>query len=211
MTMKLYYSETPNPHKPCAVAKYLSVPVEYVRVDLAKGEHKQPDFLAVNPNGKTPAFEDGEVKLWEAHAIMAYLAEKAGSDLWPDDPVEQIEVMKWLNWDTAHFSRHAGRLWFQNFLKGIIGAGEPDQAEIEDAMGFFRQFAAVLNDHLKGRDFIACNRLTIADFGVATFMPRWQEAKLPLEDYPEICRWRDRMATLEAWREPWPQEYTSAG
>ncbi|MGI9407247.1 MAG: glutathione S-transferase family protein, partial [Hyphomicrobiaceae bacterium] len=107
--MKLFYFETPNPLKPCAVAKYLGSPVEFVRVDLGKGEQKDPAYLEVNPNGKVPALEDGDVKLWEAHSIMAYLALKAGSDLWPSDPMQQIQVMKWLNWDTAHFSRHAGR------------------------------------------------------------------------------------------------------
>ncbi len=70
--MKLYYSQTPNPYKACAVAKYLQLPVEFVPVDLGRGEHKQPDYMAVNPNGKTPALEDGDVRLWEAHAIMAY-------------------------------------------------------------------------------------------------------------------------------------------
>ena len=202
--MKIYYSQTPNPRKACAVAKYLGLPVEFVQVNLGRGEHKQPDFLAVNPNGKTPALEDGDVRLWEAHAIMAYLAQKAGSDLWPPDPFQQIEVLKWLNWDTAHFSRHAGRIWFQNYFKGVIGAGDPDQAEVEDAMGYFRQFADVLNEQLKGRDFLVGDRLTIADFGVATFLPLAEEAGLPLEDYPEIQRWAKQMSEIEAWRDPWP-------
>jgi len=208
--MKLYYSETPNPHKACAVAKYLDLPVEFVRVDLARGEHRQPDYLAVNPNGKTPALQDGDVRLWEAHAIMAYLAQKAGSDLWPDDPLEQVEVLRWLNWDTAHFSRHAGRLWFQNHYKGVLGFGDPDPAEVDEAMAFFRQFAAVLNQHLKGRDTLVGDRLTIADFGVATFLPRAAEAGLPLQDYPEIVRWAERMQGIDAWREPWPTDAAGA-
>ncbi|WP_136658153.1 glutathione S-transferase family protein [Nitratireductor sp. XY-223] len=209
--MKLYYSETPNPRKPCAVAKHVNAPVEFVRVELAKGEHKTPAYLAVNPNGKTPALADGDVHLWEAHAIMAYLALKSGSDLWPDNPVLQIEVMKWLNWDTAHFSRHAGRLWFQRFLKGAIGAGDPDAAEIEEATGFFKQFAGILDDHLKGRDHILGNRLTIADFGVATFIPLADQAELPLEPFAELRRWADGMMAIDAWRDPWPSEYSTLG
>jgi glutathione S-transferase len=61
--MKLYYFETPNAGKACAVARYLNVPVEFVRVDLTKGEHRTPAFLAINPNGKMPALEDGAVRL----------------------------------------------------------------------------------------------------------------------------------------------------
>jgi glutathione S-transferase len=52
--MKLYYSDTTNPRKACAVARYLNSPVEFVHIDLAKGEHKTPDYLAINPNGKVP-------------------------------------------------------------------------------------------------------------------------------------------------------------
>ena len=83
--MKLYYSDTLNPRKACAVARYLNSPVEFVHVDLAKGEHKTPDYLAINPNGKVPALTDGDLKIWESNAIMCHLARKAGSDLWPRD------------------------------------------------------------------------------------------------------------------------------
>src|SRR3954462_9511039 len=72
VTMKLYYADTLNPRKACAVARYLNSPVEFVHVDLRKGEHKTPAFLAINPNGKVPAFSDGDLKLWEANAIMCY-------------------------------------------------------------------------------------------------------------------------------------------
>jgi len=208
--MKLYYFETTNSRKPCAVAKYLNAPVEYVWMDLRKGEHKQPDFMAINPNGRLPALEDGDVKLWEGNAIMAYLAMKAGSDLWPRDPVRQIQVMKWLNWDTAHFSRHAGRLLFENFLKGAFGLGEPVQSDIDDALGFFKQFAGVLNDHLKGKNFIVDDRLTIADFGVASFLPTAKEAKLPLDGFDEVHRWHDALMEMDAWREPWPKRHAAA-
>ena len=113
--MKLYYFETPNPRKACAVARYLNSPVAFVRVDLGKQENKSPDYLAINPNGKVPALADGEVRLWESIAIMCYLADKAGSDLWPKD-ARQSEVLKWLSWDAMHFSRHGGALLFQNFI-----------------------------------------------------------------------------------------------
>ncbi len=208
--MKLYYFETPNPRKPCAVAKYLGSLVEFVKVDVSKGEQKNPAFLAVNPNGKVPALQDGDVKLWEGHAIMAYLAHRAGSDLWPSDPVKQIEILKWLNWDTAHFSRHAGRLLFNNFIKPNFGLGDPDQAEIQDATGYFEQFAAVLNDHLKGKKYIVGDKLTIADFGVASFLPSAEQAKLPLDGCDEIDRWHKAMMELDAWREPWPVTQSAA-
>ena len=119
--MKLYYFDTLNPQKACAVARYLNSPVEFIHVDMRKGEHKTPEFLAINPNGKVPAFSDGDLKLWESNAIMCYLAQKAGSDLWPRDERGQIELTRWLTWNSEHFTRHAGELYFQYIIKPKFG------------------------------------------------------------------------------------------
>jgi glutathione S-transferase len=202
--MKLYYFETPNGRKPCAVAKYLGLPMDFVRVDLAKGEQRLPQYLKTNPNGKIPALEDGEVKLWESHAIMCYLAFKAGSQLWPKDDLLKIDLIRWLNWDTAHFSRHAGRLFFERFVKPTFGLGEPNPMEIQDATNFFKQFAGVLENHLKGRKYLVGTHLTIADFSVASFLPTAKEAQLPLDGFPEIERWHAALMDLPAWRQPFP-------
>ena len=75
--MNLYYYETLNPRKACAVARYLNLPVEFVRVDLTRGEQKTPEFLALNPNGKVPVLRDGDWSVWEANAIMCYLSDEA--------------------------------------------------------------------------------------------------------------------------------------
>lgn len=201
--MKLYYFETPNGRKACAVARYLDAPVEFVRVDMTKGEHKSPAFLRVNPNGKVPALEDGDVRLWESAAIMCYLADRAGSSLWPKD-ARQIEVIRWLSWDIAHFSRHAGTLFFQRVIKPRFGLGDSDPAAIEEATGFFRQFAGVLDSHLKGRDHLVGDGLTVADFAVASFLPHAHEARMPLDAFAEIRRWYARLEQLPAWRAPFP-------
>ena len=114
--MKLCYSEALMPRKARAVATHVGLPVEFVYVDLARGEHKAPPFLAINPNGVVPALTDGGITLWESDAIMCHLAKSAGSDLWPSD-TRQVEVMKWLSWNAHHFTRHGGELYFQNLVR----------------------------------------------------------------------------------------------
>ena len=202
--MKLYYFETPHPRKPCAIAKYLDAPVEYHRVDLSKGEHQSPEYLAINPNGKVPALVDGDVRLWESHAIMIHLAQKAGSDLWPSDPAKQLEIMQWLIWDCAHFTRHAAALLFENYMRSVFQLGDPNQATIEESTGFFTRFAGVLDSHLEGRKYVVGDQLSIADFGLAVILPQAKEAKLPLGGYKEISRWHESMMEIEAWRDPFP-------
>lgn len=208
--MKLYYFETINPRKACAAARYLGSPVEFVRVDLGKGEHKQPQFLAINPNGKVPALTDGGAKIWESNAIMAYLARAAGSDLWPKDDAGQLDVMRWQSWNGEHFTRHAGTLYFQHIIRPNLLGGAPDPKAVEEATGFFRQFAAVLNDHLMGRKFLLDDRLTIADFAVGVTLPYAEAAKIPVAEFPAVARWHDRLNELPGWREPFPAAKTPA-
>jgi glutathione S-transferase len=200
---KLYYSDTLAPRKTCAVAKYLKSPVEFVYVDLRKDEHRAPAYLAVNANGKVPALADGEWTLWEADAILCHLSEQAGSDLWPRDS-RQIDIVRWFSWNAQHFYRHGGALYFEHIVKPRFGLGAPDPSAVEPALGWFRKFAAVLNDHLKGRQWLVGDGLTVADFSVAATLPYAEQARLPVDEFPEVRRWHDQLNEIEAWREPFP-------
>ena len=208
--MQLYYFETLNPRKACAVARYLNSPVEFVRVDLSKGEQKSPQFLAINPNGKVPALLHGGAKLWEANAIMCYLAKAAGSELWPSDTAGQIDVLRWLSWNSEHFTRHAGSLYFQHLIKPRFLGQAPDAKAVEEATGFFKQFARVLDDHLRDRAYLLGERLSLADFAVAVTLPYAQEAKIPVAGFAAIERWHDRLNELPAWRQPFPDRTSAA-
>ena len=163
-----------------------------------------PEFLAINPNGKVPALVDGEVKLWESVAIMAYLSESAGADLWPKNTADQIEVLRWLMWDATHFSRHAATLYVENFVRKAFNMGAPNPAAIEEASGFFKQFAAILDAHLAKRLFLVADRWSIADFAVASFLPDAEKAGLPIAGFTHIGQWHARLLELPAWRAPFP-------
>ncbi|MDO8388767.1 MAG: glutathione S-transferase family protein [Polaromonas sp.] len=202
--MKLYYFDVLNPRKVCALARYLNLPVEFVHVDLGKGEHKTPAFLAMNPNAKVPVLVDGNTTLWESNAILCYLARKAGSDLWPTD-ARQFEVLRWLMWDATEFAPQAGTLYFEHIIKSRFGIGGPDPSEVQQATQGFLRFAAVLDAHLRGRRYLVGEALSVADFAVAISLPYAQQAQLPLQDFPEIRRWHAQMNALPAWREPFPE------
>ncbi|MEL6441986.1 MAG: glutathione S-transferase family protein [Cyanobacteria bacterium J06621_8] len=71
----------------------LSIPYEFILLDMAAGEHLQPAYLEINPVGKVPAIEDGEITLWESGAILLYLAEKYYK---PDVSLEERNI--WAQW-----------------------------------------------------------------------------------------------------------------
>lgn len=201
--MKLYYSDVLAPRKVCAVAKYLDSPVEFVFLDLGKGEHKTPAYLAINPNGKVPTLTDGSRTLWEADAILCELALRAGSDLWPHDQ-RQIDIVRWFSWDMQHFTRYAGTLYFEYIIKARFGIGDPDPLAVAEALGEFRRYAAVLNDHLRGRRWLVGETPTVADFAVAVTLPYADRAHIPLGEFTEVRRWHERLCEFDAWREPFP-------
>lgn len=208
--MKLYYSDVLSPRRACAVAKYLQSPVQFVYLDMAKGEHRTPAYLAINPNGKVPTLTDGDYALWEADAIMCYLAERANSDLWPRDRKGQIEIQRWLSWNLQHFNLHAGTLYFEHIIKARFGLGDPDTATVKEARDQFRRFAAILDDHLDGRRWLVGDALSVADFAVATALPDAEHARIPLDEFPHIRQWHDRLGEFEAWREPFPNRTNEA-
>ena len=201
--MKLYWFDTVNPRKACAVAKYLQTPIDYVHVDLGRGEHKRPEYLALNPNGKVPTLVDGARTIWEADAIMCHLAARADSDLWPQDD-RQIEVIRWLSWDLAHFYKSGGTLYFEHVIKPRFGLGDTNPAAVRQVIAEWRRFAAILDSHLRDRRWLVGDDVTVADLAVAAMLPYAERARIPLDEFPAVRRWHDRLNGLDAWREPFP-------
>ena len=201
--MRLYYAETINGRKACAAAKYVGAPVEFVRVDLGGGEHHKPPFTRLNPNEKVPVLETNGETLWESNAIMCQLAESTGSDFWPRDQ-RQIEVIRWMFWSSEHFTRYASRLYFENLVKQFFGLGPANAPLVEEAERYVRQYGKVLDDHLRGRTFLVGDRPTVADFAVGASLPYAERARIPLEGFHEIGRWKARLEALPAWSDPFP-------
>jgi glutathione S-transferase len=201
--MKLYYSDILSARRACAVARYLNAPIEYVYLDFAKREHQQPEYLAINPNGKVPTLVNGDRITWESDAVICQLSEDMNADLWPHD-ARQIEITRWFSWNQQHFSRACGSLYFENIVKERFRIGAPDPIEVQNALGEFRRWATVLSGHLADRTWLVGNSMTVADFSVAMALPYADEARLPLAEFPAVCRWHDRLNEIESWRDPFP-------
>ena len=201
--MKLYYSDILSARRACAVARYLNAPVEYIYLDLVKGDQKKPDYLAINPNGKVPTLVKGDRITWESDAVICQLSDDTGADLWPHD-ARQIEITRWFSWNAQHFTRAGGALYFENIVKKRFGIGAPDPAVVDEALNDFRRYALVLNDHLAGRTWIVGDSMTVADLSVAMTLPYARDAQLPLNDFREVRRWYDQIDAIEAWRDPFP-------
>lgn len=205
--MKLYtFPPSPNARKAAAVVAHLRLTeVEHALVRLHKGEHRHPDYLAINPMGRVPALRDGELTLWESNAICQYLADRAGdTSFFPADPKSRADIARWLFWEAGTWSPVIDVFTNENVRKPMLGMGAADPAKLADAEARFRPLAELLNHRLAGRKFLLGDAVTLADFvvgGAATYVER---GKIPIGGYPHVKVWWDRLNAIEAWRSTMP-------
>ena len=204
--MKLYVnSMSPNVRRVRLTAVVLGLRLDEKNVDLAKSEQKEPEFLALNPNGAVPTLVDGDFVLSESRAIMQYLAStKPESGLLPRDEQARADVTRWQFWDSSHFSPQLGTLAFQRVVKPRMGIGEPDASKVEEALTNFRRFAAVLNKRLDGREYVVGDSLTLADLTLASSLMYAKESEVPLAEFPNIQAWFSRISDMDAWTQTSP-------
>lgn len=201
--MKLYYHPISGNCRRVLATIYETgrTDVELVLVDPFKGETRQPEFLALNPNAKIPVLVDGDFKLWESTAIMQYLADD--SPLWPLGKL-RYDVVRWQCWALAHWSAPIGKIVFERLLKPRLGLGNPDEAKIADAATELERFAAVVDGHLEGRQWLVGDGLTLADFSLAASLTHAAPAGIDLGHHGNIGRWYEGIEKLESWKKSAP-------
>ncbi|MEM7137667.1 MAG: glutathione S-transferase family protein [Myxococcota bacterium] len=192
--MKLYTNLfSPNARKVHAVAAELGIALDTETVNLQAREHRTPDYLALNPNGKVPTLVDGDTTLWESNAILCYLAGKQDTPLWPKS-AQRYDILRWMFWEANHFSPPVGRLIGQKFFN----RDNPDATIIEQALKEFRRFAGVLDQALHGKHFISGDALTLADFAVGVTLSYSAPLDLPTSEFQHVSRWWTALADTPA-------------
>jgi glutathione S-transferase len=206
MLMKLYgFPPSPNTWKVRAVAAHLGIPLALEFVDLTKGQSRTPQYLALNPTGRTPVLVDGDFTLWESTAIMQYLASLKPNALRPDDARSQADVVRWQSWYLQHWGPEACEpMLFERLVKRFLDLGPPDAAVLAKATEAFHKEAAVLDAHLSARPYLVGTGLTLADFSVVSPLVYAAEGELPVDGYPYLRDWSARILALPAWRETAP-------
>ncbi|WP_411728435.1 glutathione S-transferase family protein [Methyloglobulus sp.] len=204
--MKLYYFPiSPNSRRVVAVLHHLNLDCELEVVDLSKGDQMQPDFLKLNPNHMIPTLVDGDFVLWESNAIMQYLCSKVPNNLlWPANPRVQADISRWQFWQVGHFGSACSVFIFERVVKKLFMSAEADLQEIAKGEERFHRFAQVLEQHLKGREWLVGDSVTLTDFSVGSFLDLAELAQYPMAPYTEIQRWHHNLQQLPAWKNSAP-------
>lgn len=157
----------------------LGVPYEFILLDMQAGEHRQPEFLAINPMGKVPVIVDGEFKLWESGAILFYLAQKYGNV--PSSLEAQAELNQWIL-----------------FANATLGPGVFVEASRERETP---KLMKPLNQLLEQQPFLLGDELSVVDVAVGSilaYIPMM--LKLDLSEYPAVVDYIKRISERPAFQ-----------
>lgn len=189
---KLYnFQRSGNCYKARLFTSLLGIDYERIDFDPSTGDHKKPDYLAINPMGQVPAWvEDDGTTICDSQAVLVFLAKKYGDTNWlPDDAVGQAEVAKWLSF-TA-FEVFAGIA----LPRAIRLIGRPGNYEAQREIGL--NAMSVLNSQLGQRPYLAAEHITIADIAVFGYVCLAGDAEIDINDYPNVAAWVARIEALE--------------
>lgn len=203
--MELYYDPvTVNCRKVVAGLDLIGVRYDAKLLDYFGGDHKRDDYKKINPNGELPALVDGDFVLWESNAILVYGAEKLDNNsVYPDDPKVRADIQRWLLWESSKWFPACYVYLVENVVKPILD-DKPDNELLAKHAPTFHALAKILDDRLKGCDWLCADRVTIADIAVAAPMHLHGAQKLPLEQYSNIRGWIARVEGLECWKKSDP-------
>jgi glutathione S-transferase len=157
----------------------LNLEYEFVVLDMENGEHRQPEFLAINPMGKVPAIDDNGFYLWESGAILLYLADQYSSQNLT--PQKRAEINQWIV-----------------FANATLGPNMIMESSREKEMP--RLFSA-LNDHLNQHDYLVDDQFTAADVAVGAYLAYLQMMlQLDYSDYPGVTNYVQRLSQRPAFQ-----------
>lgn len=181
----LYTAATPNGWKASIALEELSLPYQVEALDLSKGDQKQPEFLAINPNGRIPAIVDHEaddLAVFESGAILIYLAEKAGA-LLPTDPAGRSRVLSWLMFQMGGVGPMMGQanVFFRYAPQKIPYAIERYQRES-------RRLLEVLDTQL-GREQFLAGPYSIADIANWSWASTHPWSGVDIDGLDHLARW----------------------
>lgn len=197
--MKLYYFPSPNPQKIRFALNELGVDCETVPVDLVKREQRSPEFLALNPYGRVPVLVDGELTLWESHAILAYLGEKTGR-LWPTTPARRADALRWLFFLTSAISPPATEIAFNRIAVKLSG-GTPDEAAIARGEKTLPDPVRVIDQHLANHKWMLGDEFSLVDCDYGPTLNVLDKAGFSFGDFPQVRAYLEAIRSRRAWQE----------
>jgi glutathione S-transferase len=161
---------------------------------------REPEFLALNPNGLIPVMVEGDLVLWESSTICRYLAAQyGGGALLPTQAAARAKVEQWMDWQATELN-NSWRYAFMSLVRHSPAYQDP--AQVQASAAEWNQRLGILERQLEatGR-FVTGEQFTLADIVLGLSINRWLMTPIERPDYPALAAYYERLAERKGFHE----------
>ena len=196
------FAQSGNAYKAALMLELCGLDWEPVFVDFFNGETRTDEYRTLNPMGEVPVLTDNSregktARLTQSGVILDYLAQRTGKFGWSNDG-ERRDILRWMLFDNHKLT---GYVATYRFLKQFAGKGESPEAQF--LFGRAKAALKVFDAHLTNREWVCCDRPTIADISCAGYLFWPEEIGLDWANYPNLASWLISVQSLDGWRPPY--------
>jgi len=176
----------------------LELPHERIDAGREYGGLDTAEYRALNPNRVIPTLQDGDAVVWESNAVVRYLAAKFGAGgLWPLDHAERGVADQWMDWQQTTLLPDMRTVFW-----GLVRTPpeQRDQRRIDAAVESLKELWSRLDGHLRGRPFVAGERLTMGDIPVGVLCYRYHALGIARAPLGNLEAWYGRLTSRAAFR-----------
>ncbi len=188
-----------NVRKVLWCAQELGLAYESIDAGGAFGLVDEPHYRAMNPNGRIPVIQDGDLVLWESNAIVRYLAARyaANSDWYPADPGRRAEADKWMDWTSTSLAEP-----FRHLFWGILRT-PPDQQDwvaINAAHKACAHLMSIADQVLAHQPYLSGQAPGMGDIPLGSFAYAWFEMPIERPEMRHLRAWYERLQERPAYQ-----------
>ncbi len=190
---KLYdFLPSGNCYKVRLLLNQLGIDYTRVNVDILNKESRTPEFLKINPNGRTPVLWHDDKYLAESNAILWYLA--THTRFLPKGQYEQAQVLQWMFFEQYS---HEPNIATPRYWVSILKAEKEYKEQLKDKMKAGYAALDVMEQHLVSNDFFVANQYSIADIALYAYTHVADEGGFDLSGYSRIKEWFRRVESQD--------------
>ena len=174
-----------NCYKVKLLMQFLTIPHEWIAVDILAHQTHTDEFQQMNPNGRIPVVELTDSRyLWESNAILNYFAE--GTNFLPQDAYQRAKVLQWQFFEQYS---HEPYIATARYINKYLGLPKEREAEYHSKQAGGHKALTVMDTHLSHHQFFLGDQVTIADISLYAYTHVADEGGFDLSAYPHIQRW----------------------
>ena len=152
--MKVYFASNTRAVRTVWLLEELGLEYQLERFTLGDKAMREPEFLQINPNGRVPVLEDGDVRLSESTAIAQYLVARYGNGRFAPSPdsADFPTYLQWLHYAEGMLMGPVGNYVVETIL---LPAERRSEEHAKRALKLITRLLGAVDQHLDGRKYLA--------------------------------------------------------